>query len=68
MYVAQVRKHAFGQNDVNLFLLCRKYNLENDYNAVRDTPSLWKIHESKNPVPDHWHRLKESKCMNLDTI
>ena len=41
MYVAQVWKHAFGQNDVNLFLLCRKYNLENDYNAVRDTPSLW---------------------------
>ena len=41
MYVAQVRKHAFGQNDVNLFLLCRKYNLENDYNAVRVTPSLW---------------------------
>ena len=41
MYVAQVRKHAFGQNDVNLFLLCRKHNLENDYNAVRVTPSLW---------------------------
>ena len=33
MYVAQVRKYAFGQNDVNLFLLFR------DYNAVRDTPS-----------------------------